>query len=146
MSDKEIQDSLGLSIPSYRFLTPGTGFPILVSETWIPDSNRYQDSEFLELFPDTTESQDSRFTRKHFWIPGSTGKNFRDSGVRISLRGGKEISSVLSQQVLNEVVDSKDSSMHCYYNNNMHHSRTSTTHPAESREIFLPTIVCTLTS
>ena len=62
MSDKEIQDSLGLSIPSYRFLTPGSGFPILVSGTWIPDSNRYRDSGFLELY--------SRYYRKPgFQIP-----------------------------------------------------------------------------
>ena len=71
-----------------RFLSVELGFRIPIV-TGIPDS--------LSCIPDTTESQDSRFTRKHFWIPDSTGKNFQDSGVRISLRGGKEISSVLSQ-------------------------------------------------
>ena len=55
----------------------------------IPDS--------LSCIPDSTESQDSRFTRKHFWIPDSTGKNFRDSGIQISSHGEKEISSLLSQ-------------------------------------------------
>ena len=90
MSDKEIQDSLGLSIPSYRFLTPGTGFPILVSGTWIPDSNRYRDSGFLELYSRYYRKPgfqiykkaflDSRFHRQKF--PGLRSSDFFTWGER----------------------------------------------------------------
>ena len=70
------------------FLSVELGF-LIPMVSGIPDS--------LSCIPDSSESQDSGFTRKHFWIPDSTGKNFRDSGIRISSHGEKEISSVMSQ-------------------------------------------------
>ena len=47
---KGIQDSLRLWIPRRGLRILITGFQIFFSETWIPNSNCYWDSGFLQLF------------------------------------------------------------------------------------------------
>ena len=47
---KRIGDSLGFCIPRRRFRIPITRFQVLVTGTWIPDSSRYWDSGFFELY------------------------------------------------------------------------------------------------
>ena len=51
---------------------------VFVSRTWILDSNRVGDSEFLELYSGF-QSPGVKFSP----IPDSASKNFPDSGIRI---------------------------------------------------------------
>ena len=55
---KGIQDSL-------RFRIPGSESKFFVSGTWLPDSNRWWDTGFLELHLDS-KAQDSRFQKQKF--------------------------------------------------------------------------------
>ena len=81
--------SLGFWIPRHGFRILTTGFEIFFSGPWIPDSNCSWDSGFIQLY--------SGFQGSGFLIPqtkfskilDSTGKNFRDSGIRIPLHGAK---------------------------------------------------------
>ena len=55
-----IQDSLAFWIPHSGFRILGNGFQIFVNATWIPDSNRWRNSGFLELYEGFKGSQGFR--------------------------------------------------------------------------------------
>ena len=98
-----IKGSLGFWTPRHGFRTPGTGFQIFFSGTWIPvvtgiPDSKAQDSGFnrqtfprfwiphakMSKIPDSTCKTISRFRipkAKISKIPDSTCKNFQDSGL-----------------------------------------------------------------
>ena len=55
-------------------------YRFFVSETWIPDSNCYWDSGFLELFSGFQSPGFLILQAKLSWIQDSRSKNFLDSG------------------------------------------------------------------
>ena len=77
--------NLSCRVHGFRILT--TGFLIFFSGPWIPDSNCYWDSGFLQLYSGFQGSGFRIPQAKFSKIPDSTGKNFRDSGIRIPLHG-----------------------------------------------------------
>ena len=108
---KGIQDSLRFWISRRGFWNPIAGFQIFFRGTWIPDSNCYCDSEFLQLYsrfqgrgfrilivsgildscsciPDS-KAQDSGFHKQRFprfRIPHAKISCFPESGVPYSER------------------------------------------------------------